>query len=136
MTGKEQLRAIPAIPAPEVPARSDPAANPAAIGCRAPIPDVRGTLIGRLSSTHLRPSCPRQRLVVSPRKRSFASDFWSFWRTGSCQFGEERLCVFQVGGVEALGEPGVDRGEEVVRLGVPALVAPQPGEARGGTQFP
>ena len=25
---------------------------------------------------------------------------------------EQRLCVFQVGGVEALGEPAVDRGEE------------------------
>jgi hypothetical protein len=29
---------------------------------------------------------PRQRLVASPRKRSFASDFWSYWRTGSRQF--------------------------------------------------
>ena len=35
-----QLRAIPA---PEVPARSDPAANPAAIGCRAPISDLHRT---------------------------------------------------------------------------------------------
>jgi toxin FitB len=33
MAGVGQLRAIPA---PEGPARSDPAANPAAIGCRAP----------------------------------------------------------------------------------------------------
>ena len=33
----EQLQAIPA---PEVPARSDPAANHAAIGCRAPISDL------------------------------------------------------------------------------------------------
>ena len=32
-----QLRAIPA---PEVPARSDPKGNPAAIGCRAPEADV------------------------------------------------------------------------------------------------
>jgi hypothetical protein len=33
ISASRQLRAIPA---PEVPARSDPAANPAAIGCRAP----------------------------------------------------------------------------------------------------
>ena len=36
--------------------------------------------------------------------------------------GERRPCVFQVGGVEALGKPAVD--------GPPALLAPQPGEVR------
>ena len=66
---------------------------------------------------HLRPSCPLQRLVVSPRKRSFASDFWSFWRTASCQFGEQRFGILQVSGVEALGEPGVDWGEQVAGFG-------------------
>jgi len=43
-----QLRAIPA---PEVPARSDPAANPVAIGCTAPIPVVRGSVVEPRSST-------------------------------------------------------------------------------------
>src|SRR5262252_3836377 len=38
------------------------------------------------ASTHLRPSCSPQRLVGSPKKRSFASDFWSCWRTGSREF--------------------------------------------------
>ena len=42
MTGMGELRAIPA---PEVPVRSDPAANSAAIACRAPIPGVRRTVI-------------------------------------------------------------------------------------------
>jgi hypothetical protein len=55
-------------------------------GRDAPIPAVREATLGSLGSTHLRPSCPRQRLVVSPRKRSFASDFWSCWWTGSGQF--------------------------------------------------
>jgi hypothetical protein len=49
MTAMGQLRAIPA---PEVPARSDPAANPAAIGCRAPISDLHRTSA---------PSCGEQR---------------------------------------------------------------------------
>jgi hypothetical protein len=40
MAEKGQLRAVPA---PELPARSDPAADPAAIGCRAPISDLHRT---------------------------------------------------------------------------------------------
>ena len=80
-------------------------------------------------------SCPRPRLVGLPRKRSFASDFWSCWRTGSRQLVEQRLCLFQIGGVEALGEPAVDRSEQIARFGSPALFAPQPGEARRGAQF-
>jgi hypothetical protein len=38
---------------------------------------------------------------------------WSYWRTGSCQFVEKRLCFFQIGGVEALGEPAVDRRQQI-----------------------
>src|SRR5713226_8436231 len=52
------------------------------------------------------------------------------------QLVEQRLCVFEVGGAEAFGEPAVDRREEVAGFGVAALVAAEPGEARGGTQFP
>ncbi len=52
------------------------------------------------------------------------------------QFVEQRFGILQIGGVEALGEPAVDRGEQRVRLGGLALVAPQPGEAGGGAQFP
>ena len=42
----------------------------------------------------------RDRLLVMPA-------------TGSCQLIEQRLCLLQVGGVEALGEPAVDRREEI-----------------------
>src|ERR671918_1919043 len=49
---------------------------------------------------------------------------------------EQRLGVLQVGGVEALGEPAVDRREQVVGLGAPALVAPEPRQAGRGAQLP
>ena len=52
------------------------------------------------------------------------------------QFVEQRLCVFEVGGIEAFGEPAVDRREQVERFGLTTLVAAEPGEARGGAQFP
>src|SRR6516164_2040721 len=55
--------------------------------------------------------------------------------TGSLQFVEQHPRFFQVGGVEAFGERAVDGGEQLVRFGVSALVAPEPGEARGGAQF-
>src|SRR6516225_7322510 len=52
------------------------------------------------------------------------------------QLVEQRFGTLQIGGVEALGEPAVDRGEKIARLGGLALVAPQPGEAGGGAQLP
>jgi hypothetical protein len=42
----------------------------------------------------------------------------------SGQLIEERLCLLQIGGVEALGEPAVNRREEVPRVRSPALFAP------------
>src|SRR5271170_1750487 len=41
--------------------------------------------------------------------------------TGSRQFVEQCLCLFQVGGAEPLGEPAVDRGEQIAGFGPPAL---------------
>jgi hypothetical protein len=43
---------------------------------------------------------------------------------GSCQLDEQALRFFQIGGVEALGEPAVDWREQVTRFGPPALFAP------------
>jgi len=54
-------------------------------------------------------------------------------RTG--EPGEERFGVAQVGGVEALGEPGVDGGEEVAGLVQLAAIGPEAGEGSGGTQL-
>ena len=55
---------------------------------------------------------------------------------GSGEFVEHRLSFFEVGRVEAFGEPEVDGREKVARLGGAALVAAEPGEAHGGAQFP
>ena len=54
---------------------------------------------------------------------------------GSRQPVEQPLGYFQVRGVETLGEPAVDGREQLVGVGAAALLAPQPGEARGGAQF-
>jgi hypothetical protein len=50
----------------------------------------------------------------------------------SFQLGEQRLCFFEIGSGEALGEPAVDRAEQVAGCGAATLVAPQSGKARGG----
>jgi hypothetical protein len=55
---------------------------------------------------------------------------------GSRQFVEQRLRFFQVGGAETLSKPAVDRCEKIAGFGAPGLLAPQPGEACGGAQFP
>ena len=52
------------------------------------------------------------------------------------QFVEQRLCVFEVGGIEAFGEPAVDGREQIAGCGTAALVAAEPSETRGGAQFP
>ena len=49
---------------------------------------------------------------------------------------EECLRRYQIGAGEALAEPPIDRCEKLVRRFAPALVAPQPGEADAGAQFP
>ena len=52
------------------------------------------------------------------------------------QFNEEGAGGFEVGGVEAFGEPAEDWGEQCDCLFAPALVSAQAGEARRGAQFP
>ena len=52
--------------------------------------------------------------------------------TSSSQLVEHRLCVFEIGRVEAFGEPAIDWRQEVAGFGAPALLAPQPGDAHGG----
>jgi len=47
----------------------------------------------------------------------------------SRQLFEQRLRLFQIGGVEPFGEPAVDGGEEVAGLGGLTLGVPQAGEA-------
>ena len=55
---------------------------------------------------------------------------------GSGKFVEQILCRLQDRRVEALGEPAVDRREKITRFMSSTLVAPEPGEGCGRTQFP
>src|ERR1700687_5411451 len=52
------------------------------------------------------------------------------------QLVEQRLCVHQVGGVEAFGEPAVDVGEHSARLIAITLLVEQPCEAHRRAQLP
>src|SRR5258708_5917514 len=82
-------------------------------------------------------SWPRQRVIGLTRKRSFvAARVPVIPTSGSRQFVEKRLRFFEIGGAEARGEPAVDWGEEVAGFCAAALITPQPGQARGGAQFP
>jgi transposase len=45
------------------------------------------------------------------------------------------LSFFQIDGIEALGEPALDRGEKIACLLPFAMIAPQPGQARRRAQF-
>ena len=53
----------------------------------------------------------------------------------SSELLEERLCLFQIGVIEALGEPAVDRPQQLARFGAASLIATQPREAHSGAQF-
>src|SRR3954447_17877537 len=52
------------------------------------------------------------------------------------EFGEQNLCLLQILGVEAFGEPIVDRGEKLVGVLALALALPQAGQAHRGAQLP
>ena len=51
------------------------------------------------------------------------------------ELAQESPCLFEVSGVEALGEPAVDRREQIESFHPPALLAPQSGEITDGAQF-
>src|SRR5437867_2780945 len=53
----------------------------------------------------------------------------------SPQLVEQRLCLLQIFCVEALGERGVDRREEIERFNTSALIDPQRGTIRCGSKF-
>ena len=49
----------------------------------------------------------------------------------SLKLVEQRPCLFEIGGGEALGEPAVDRGEQVEDSGAATLLHLGPGMANG-----
>src|SRR5262249_32008373 len=52
------------------------------------------------------------------------------------QLIEQDLGLLQVAGLEAFGEPAVERSKKIAGLIPPALIAPQPRHAHRGAQFP
>src|SRR6202040_432803 len=69
-------------------------------------------------------------------KRLFASGSPLCGNRRLSQLIEQRLGLFEVGGIEAFGEPAEDWGEQGGRLLRPALLAAQAGEACRAAQFP
>ena len=59
---------------------------------------------------------------------------FSLWL--SPQLLQQRLGVLQVGRIKALGEPAVDRCQQLTGCGALALLLPQPAQAHGGSQPP
>src|SRR6266850_5387878 len=49
---------------------------------------------------------------------------------------QQGLRLLQVGSIEPLGEPAIDRRQQVACLGALALLLPQASEAHGGAQLP
>ena len=48
---------------------------------------------------------------------------------------EQRLCLFQINGIEAFGEPAKDGRQKVPCFCAPAAFTPEPGKAHRGAQF-
>ena len=96
-----------------------------------PLPDRNGTARPDPQETFLATSADRwvgQKAVIDVRLVDMPT-------AGSRQLIEQPLCFFQIGGVETLGERTVDGGEQIMSLGPPALLAPQPSEARRRAQL-
>src|SRR6266849_7960084 len=78
-------------------------------------------------------SCPK----ASSRAAAPATGLCSAWAVRTlAQLVEQRLRALEVLCVETLGEPAVDRGENVMGFGAAALITAEPGEAHCGAQFP
>src|SRR5207248_5571425 len=83
-----------------------------------------------------RPSWARRRMGRADQGTVIHGSLLVMLTTGSRQFVEQHLCVLQIGGVEALGEPAVNGRQQLARFGPPALFGPQLGDARRSAQFP
>jgi len=81
------------------------------------------------------PSPERAGTIRLRRLRPFTESAREGQRPRLRQFGEERFRVLQIGGVEPLSEPAVNRRQQFKGLGALALVAPEPGEVHRGAHF-
>jgi hypothetical protein len=104
----------------------------------------QGLLSGTLFAfpAQLRNSCPitGQRPAWALRARlgvlGDGSDDGGSSAVLSAQRVEQRLGLLQIGRIEALREPAMDRPQEIAGVVAFALVAPQPAKAAGSPQFP
>src|SRR5262245_28555968 len=64
-----------------------------------------------------------------------AGQDWLPWPRLRCQLLQQRLGLLEVSRVKALGEPAIDRCQQLVGLGALALMLPQASEAHGGAQL-
>ena len=74
--------------------------------------------------------------ATRPWRRNWSSCPFADVGTHLEQTVKQRHCVFQIGSIESLSEPTVDRREEVTGFRAPGLVAAEPGKAHSSTQFP
>lgn len=86
---------------------------------------------------------PYWRLKSRVPVRRDASPIRGLWRYNNqrqaslvAQRVEQRLARLQIGRIEALPEPAIDRREEIPGVGAFALVAPEPAKAARGPEFP
>src|SRR5712671_1995902 len=88
----------------------------------------------RSAITGVPPSVAKRKptATISRRLRQL---FRSSQRNGSGELGQESLGLFQIGGIEALGEPAVDGREQISCRGPPDLFAPEPRGGRRGAQL-
>src|SRR6266446_2786852 len=98
----------------------------------------RGSLTGEASKDQSNPyiyrGMPGQRSV----RNSHRLAAWTNRLPGplpSRQGVQQRLRLLQVGGVKALGEPAVDRDQQLAGFVPLALALPQPAQAHGGPQL-
>jgi hypothetical protein len=100
--------------------------RPPSYDCRQP-PFTERRLLNWLKS----PVTGRQDRLRGVRSRTARSQ-----GGGLCERVEQRLCRPQIGRFEALRKLIIHRRQERTRLSAPSLVAPQPSETGGTTQFP
>src|SRR5262249_40900004 len=91
---------------------------------------------GLRSAQHARLGFRRLWGAASPGHPSSIEKRRRVARKGSAQGAQQRLRLFQIGRVKALGERAVDWCKQIARFGTVPPIAQKPGEARGSAQFP
>ena len=65
----------------------------------------------------------------------FGSPLGAVTQARSAELVEQSPRLFQIGSIEAFGEPAVDRCQQIAGFGLPTVLAQQPGQAHRPPQF-